>query len=179
LDFLEKFCPICKNKNPREAPTCLYCGAALENHLLDSVIITRNTGTETPAEEMGGLLLNEALLPAEGIAIYLSHTARPALISLDREVILGRKTEPTREAFLDLTNFGGYLLGLSRRHARIRQTTSGYEIVDLGSTNGTWLNNERLVARQPYPLTSGARLRLGRMQLFVLYRAGVGAEQPV
>jgi hypothetical protein len=179
LDFAEKFCPVCKNKNPREAPTCRTCGAALESFLLDSVIITRNTATETPAQEIDGLLLSEAFLPAEGIAIYVSDTVRPALISLDREVIIGRNVQPTSEAFLDLTNLGGYLLGLSRRHARIRRYASGYEIIDLGSTNGTWLNDERLVAHQPYPLTSGSRLRLARMRLFVLYRSPVEAGEHV
>ena len=177
LDLSEKFCPICKNKNARAALICRYCGAALENYLHDSIIITRNTGTETPAEEINGLLLSEALLPADGIAIYVSDTVRPALISLDQEVIIGRRVEATSEAFLDLAHLGGYLLGLSRRHAKIRRANSGYEIIDLGSTNGTWLNDERLVAHQPYPLTSGSRLRLARMRLFVLYRSTVEARQ--
>jgi len=45
----------------------------------------------------------------------------------------------------------------------------GYEILDLDSANGTWLNNERLTPHKHYPLTSGSHLRLGGMHLFVLY----------
>jgi len=43
-------------------------------------------------------------------------------------------------------------------------------VLDLGSANGTWLNDERLLPYKSYPLASGSHLRLGRMRLFVLYR---------
>lgn len=36
------------------------------------------------------------------------------------------------------------LLGLSRRHARILRTSEGVSVEDLGSQNGTWVNNERI-----------------------------------
>ena len=61
-------------------------------------------------------------------------------------------------------------MGLSRRHVVIRRTDEGYQLLDLGSVNGTWLEEERLVPHQLYPLPSGSHLRLGRMRLLVLYR---------
>lgn len=36
------------------------------------------------------------------------------------------------------------LLGLSRRHARIERRAQGIFVCDLGSQNGTWVNNERI-----------------------------------
>jgi pSer/pThr/pTyr-binding forkhead associated (FHA) protein len=42
--------------------------------------------------------------------------------------------------------------------------------MDLSSTNGTWLNDERLIPHKPYPLTSGSQLRLGRMRFVILFR---------
>jgi len=48
---------------------------------------------------------------------------------------------------------------LSRRHARIAWTGSGYVIEDLGSTNGTFVNGERVAGSRA--LNSGDRLRLG------------------
>jgi pSer/pThr/pTyr-binding forkhead associated (FHA) protein len=108
---------------------------------------------------------------------YVVGTANPVFLSTDREFIIGRKMEETREAFLDLSNMGGYLLGLSRRHARVRRVDAGYEIIDLGSTNGTWVNGERLTPNQVYPLASGSQLRLGRMRFFVLYRSTVKTKQ--
>jgi pSer/pThr/pTyr-binding forkhead associated (FHA) protein len=34
---------------------------------------------------------------------------------------------------------------VSRHHARLRRTREGWDVLDLGSTNGTWLNG-RLVS---------------------------------
>ena len=62
-------------------------------------------------------------------------------------------------------------MGLSRRQAKIQRSGQGYEIIDLASTNGTWLNDERLVPHQPYLLTSGSQLRLGRMRFVILFRS--------
>jgi pSer/pThr/pTyr-binding forkhead associated (FHA) protein len=42
-------------------------------------------------------------------------------------------------------------------------------VVDLGSRNGSWLNGERLVPNKPYPLASGAELRIGKMRLVIVY----------
>lgn len=52
----------------------------------------------------------------------------------------------------------------------IRRTEAGYEVMDLGSVNGTWLGEERLAPHKSYPLPSGSRLRLGRMKVVVHYR---------
>ena len=76
----------------------------------------------------------------------------------------------TSEALFDLAPLGGYHLGLSRRHAVIWRNQHGYEVLDLGSVNGTWLNDERLIPHKPYPLASGSHLRVGRMRLLVVYR---------
>jgi pSer/pThr/pTyr-binding forkhead associated (FHA) protein len=59
--------------------------------------------------------------------------------------------------------------GVSRRHAMIRRIDSEFEVFDLGSRNGTWLNARQLLPNQPYRFASGSHLRLGRMQLFIMY----------
>jgi predicted component of type VI protein secretion system len=48
---------------------------------------------------------------------------------------------------------------VSRQHARITQTPGGYVLEDLGSTNGTFINGERLVA--PRILSPGDLVGLG------------------
>lgn len=47
---------------------------------------------------------------------------------------------------------------VSRHHAQIRLLPTGAVIEDLGSTNGTWLNGQRLA--QPRALSPGDRIRL-------------------
>jgi flagellar basal body-associated protein FliL len=49
----------------------------------------------------------------------------------------------------------------SSHHAEIRPDGQGYSIVDLGSTNGTFVNEERLPHQTPRLLVSGDRVRIG------------------
>ncbi len=48
---------------------------------------------------------------------------------------------------------------VSRQHARLTRTPGGYVLEDLGSTNGSFVNGERLIA--PRVLASGDLLGLG------------------
>ncbi len=54
---------------------------------------------------------------------------------------------------------------VSTRHARIFRTESGFLVEDLGSTNGTYLNNQRLSG--PVPFGPSDTLRIGRTLLVV------------
>jgi hypothetical protein len=77
--------------------------------------------------------------PRQGASYPLQGTA----------VTLGRATDNT--IVLDSAN-------ISRHHAQIRLSATGATIEDLGSTNGTWVNNYRLF--DPQPLMPGDMIRL-------------------
>lgn len=49
----------------------------------------------------------------------------------------------------------------SSHHAEIRPGAQGYILTDLGSTNGTFVNEQRLTAQLPRPLNSGDAIRVG------------------
>ena len=49
----------------------------------------------------------------------------------------------------------------SRQHAELRLAGGNVAVVDLGSTNGTFVNNNRLQAHQPFLLQSGDEIRFG------------------
>jgi hypothetical protein len=59
----------------------------------------------------------------------------------------------------------------SSRHAEIRSDASGqaYSIIDLGSTNGTFVNEQRLASNIPRLLNSGDTIRIG--ETFFTYEA--------
>lgn len=171
MENREKFCPVCKRKNERNAIFCISCGAMLEN-IWDSAATTVNTDAlDKSASKIVESLIEDALIPKGGIAVYAAGASKPIYLFFEKELVMGRKGENAAEgSLLDLTELGGYQMGLSRRHAVIRRTESGFEIIDLASTNGSWLNDERLVPNKAYPLESGAQLRFGRMRLLIVYR---------
>jgi pSer/pThr/pTyr-binding forkhead associated (FHA) protein len=49
---------------------------------------------------------------------------------------------------------------ISRLHARLSETAVGYELEDLGSTNGTYVDGQ-LIAGGPAPLRAGQEIQLG------------------
>ena len=51
--------------------------------------------------------------------------------------------------------------GVSRQHARLERTIDGWQVVDLGSTNGTFIERNRLLAGVAEPWEKGRALRIG------------------
>ena len=180
MNITENICPACKASNDLEAVVCARCGAVLEDPFMDPGFQTKTTNIAAIRPEgIRSWPIDEATAPNHGIAIYLEGESKPAYVEARTEFVIGRKVGATSgmpQDLLDLSLLGAYGQGLSRQHVRIRRTTDGYEIRDLGSANGTWVNDARLLPNQYHPLPSGSHLRLGSMRLYVLYRP-VGETQ--
>jgi predicted component of type VI protein secretion system len=93
-------------------------------------------------------------MPAAAFRLIVRTGPNPGVvIDLTKEVsMMGR----------DVTN--DVVLGdaeVSRQHARITRTPAGYVLEDLGSTNGTFVNGDRLAA--PRVLNAGDLLGLGEI----------------
>jgi len=166
-----KFCGICKLPNERDAAVCVHCGARFE---VESPV----AGTTNLMEERRGVspdlqerITRQLAPPPEGMAIFMMDKTEPFSVMKDQEFVIGRASELTDEPLVDLTHMDGFAMGVSRRHAMIRASGKKYLVVDLNSSNGTWLNGVRLVPSKPYDLYSGSVLQLGRMRLVVIYVA--------
>jgi len=70
---------------------------------------------------------------------------------------------------IDLHAVGGSAQGVSRRHAILRFIDRQWTLLDLGSTNGTYLNDARVAPNIPVVLSDRSRLRLGNIQVFFRY----------
>jgi hypothetical protein len=58
--------------------------------------------------------------------------------------------------------------GVSRRHAEVHTDGARVRVVDLGSTNGTFVDGER-VGPQGAPLADGSRITIGRTRIVVRF----------
>jgi pSer/pThr/pTyr-binding forkhead associated (FHA) protein len=56
--------------------------------------------------------------------------------------------------------------GVSRKHVGIRRVEAGFELADLGSTNGVYVNGEKVARRK---LTAGDVIRVGTTE--IVFRA--------
>jgi pSer/pThr/pTyr-binding forkhead associated (FHA) protein len=71
---------------------------------------------------------------------------------------------PDSDIFLDDVS-------VSRRHAEFRRTARGFEVVDVGSLNGTYVNRETIDASE---LSGGDEIQIGKFRL--VYVTGRGSE---
>jgi len=108
----------------------------------------------------------------DSLRLEIEGNAEPVILTPKAEAILGRR-DPATGAMpdVDLTPFAGYRMGVSRRHAAIRRDDDNtLNLWDLGSSNGTFLNGQRLNAHRPYRLHDGDELRLGQMVIRIRFQ---------
>src|SRR5258708_9700457 len=68
-------------------------------------------------------------------------------------IILGRADPSNRlQPTVDLSKFGGIGSGTSRMHASLRREKGDWLMEDLASSNGTWVNGERLTPFEAHQL---------------------------
>ncbi|MBZ0298342.1 MAG: FHA domain-containing protein, partial [Anaerolineae bacterium] len=106
------------------------------------------------------------------IALVVLGQEQPILLKGGEKTILGRYSPGETTPSVDLTPYNANLLGVSRKHAAISRATTGYLLEDLASTNGTWLNEKKLLANTPIPVQSGDLIRLGQLGLYVYFDIG-------
>lgn len=117
---------------------------------------------EIPADEAS----RKGLLRLELIELGYSIT-----IPIKDNIRLGRPDPVTAaQPDIDFTDMAGYRMGVSRHHAEIHWYHDNLlNLYDLGSSNGTHLNGERLATNKAYPLYNGDEIRLGQLGLYVYY----------
>ena len=105
--------------------------------------------------------------PAWRVLFHLS-TGQVSTIGLDvwRVTVLGR-SDPM-SAFrpdLDFGPYGAMRYGVSRRHALVRPGDHLLYLIDQNSTNGTWVNGQRLSPGRDFPMSDGDVVELGALRM--------------
>src|SRR5438105_4260829 len=143
---------------------CGFCGG----RIAADDIFCAHCGSRQP---LGGTD-SSPRLPARPTAklIVAGTTELDASFNLQRDSNLVGRTDPLSNIFpeVDLSRFDAQTK-VSGRHARIWRDGETYLVEDLGSVNGTVINDIiRLEPRQPRPLDSGDRIKLGETTLHFL-----------
>jgi pSer/pThr/pTyr-binding forkhead associated (FHA) protein len=86
-------------------------------------------------------------------------------------IVVGRQEGNDRDVHFDLGILYGSQCGVSRTHAVIQITDACVFIRDFDSTNGTYLNGSELYPLRDYQLCDGDVLKLGKVQMQVIFIA--------
>ncbi|MFJ5957869.1 FHA domain-containing protein [Paenarthrobacter sp. NPDC092416] len=96
----------------------------------------------------------EALPPDSALLIAHSGPNAGARFLLDADTTTAGR-HPDADIFLDDVT-------VSRKHVEFHRTRSGFEIVDMGSLNGTYVNHDRVDSVQ---LKNGNEVQIGKFRL--------------
>jgi pSer/pThr/pTyr-binding forkhead associated (FHA) protein len=69
---------------------------------------------------------------------------------------------------VDLSPYEAYAMGVSRLHVALKVTLSGVVITDLGSSNGTRVNGQKIVPHVDYPINHGDVVAVGKLKIQIL-----------
>lgn len=98
------------------------------------------------------------------VLLIIQDTPVRLLLVQNTDITLGR-TDTRANVYpdIDLTPYGGSETGVSRLHASFQYKNRTLYITDLGSSNGTYLNGQRLQPNRPEPVKIGEVLVFGRL----------------
>ncbi|MDX1616019.1 MAG: FHA domain-containing protein [Candidatus Promineifilaceae bacterium] len=151
------FCSECGSYQLSESATALQArpAGAMEGH----------DDAEAPVDEP----TKPPKLPSL-LTVIIATSNREVSLSLKRAVRIGRHDpESEVDVDLDLTDDDGADWGVSRLHAAIARRPEGIFVVDLGSTNGTLVNNHMLKPKSPHRLHDGDEIRFGRLLVRIFF----------
>jgi pSer/pThr/pTyr-binding forkhead associated (FHA) protein len=166
-------CPNCQHKELPGALFCSECGAQL---VTIDVLNTRSI-KKSPSD----LLDNHTDIPQvptatknnkvnePNISLHIVDSGQVVHLKGRKEFTLGRTVEgqPILPD-VDLSPFDAFSLGVSRLHAALRIVNRDVVVTDMGSSNGTRVNGQKIVPHVDYPLNHGDIIALGKLKIQVI-----------
>ncbi len=166
-------CPNCQHQELPGALFCSECGAQLAFTEKLSRATIQKVEQETKKTRKNPVLDSPSMTYRPGsesqISLHLIDSGKVLALAGRNEFTLGRITEgqPILPD-VDLTPFEAYSQGVSRLHAALKVVDQRVVVVDLGSSNGTRVNGQKIVPNVDYPISHGDILALGRLRIQML-----------
>lgn len=166
-----KTCPYCATENREGVLFCEECGHPFGGNQ-EALLGTTQLAQEEQAGFQGRVAWGTAHFNQDGrLLIRIRDYADAIILEPRKEWLLGRADEGADDGpQLDLGPYGAAEQGVSRRHAAIRRGEDTLTLIDLHSTNGTYLNGQRLLPNQPRVLRDGDEIRLGRLVFHLFFK---------
>lgn len=161
-----KTCPNCQKVNAANALACLYCGAGFAAERTKTVQLTDSPVGQSRLDQVEQL----SAAYKDAFIIFMAHRENPILVTHPGAmIVIGRYSPSEGSLTVDLEEFDGAHLGVSRRHAVIKRDADGFKLYDKESKNGTWLNGVRIESLVPHVIRSGDEIRFGQMITHVYF----------
>ncbi len=164
-------CPSCHHKEIPGALFCSQCGAQLV--LISPFDLPKdpmNKNVSNPKQNISSSPIPPAWTGDVRISLHLVESGQILPLADRTEFSLGRVAEgqPIMPD-VDLTPFKAYENGVSRLHALLRLAEKEVVIIDLGSSNGTYVNGSRIAPNVKHPLRHGDMILLGKLKIQILF----------
>jgi hypothetical protein len=163
-------CPNCQYKNLDGTVFCVECGMQLSGL---QPIVTQNISADNrpfpPMEKRKTAPFSEDL--DTWASLHLLDSGQILPLGDRTEFTLGRVSEAQPiMPDIDLTPYQAYANGVSRLHAVLKREGKRVFVMDLGSSNGTYLNGKRLTPNVDQTLNHGDMLALGKLKIQILLK---------
>jgi hypothetical protein len=168
-------CPSCHYEEVDGSLFCSECGARL--------VVMEVPTTHSIQRNQTGLLVfhdrppvapssgNSTTLTQDLVSLHLIESGMILHLSGQKEFTLGRVAEgqPILPD-VDLSPYEAYAQGVSRLHSSLKLNNQRIFITDLGSSNGTRVNGQKIMPNIDYPLNHGDVIALGKFKIQVLIK---------
>ena len=160
-------CRSCRYGNVTGAVFCVECGEQLGEEDLPLAAVTDEHITQELKRKAPR---PEPAAPAYSwISLHFMGSGKILPLASRNEFILGRLTDDSLILpDVDLTPYRAGDSGVSRLHVMVRREADRAMVMDLGSSNGTYLNGRRIQPDVDVALSHQDILALGALQIQVL-----------
>lgn len=145
-------CPSCKEQIDDDSRYCDQCG--------EQIMVCSECGRPGKGKRC---IFDGKEMVAAGSGDTVKFSGKGIVFEAKDGDIIGRKAGP----------FAGMFAGqqtVSGTHCKVSKISGSWHIQDLGSTNGTFVQGNRLAPNVPHPLSNNAAIKVGTLEFITTWR---------